>query len=279
MKTIRIGGVPEHYNFPFYQLHQEQPFLSDQVTVDWQPFHTGTGGMLKALTLKELDVAVLLTEGALLHCSDRGELQIVSTYVKSPLIWGVHVSSKRALSAPFSPNTDTKFAISRPKSGSHLMAYLYAEKHNIELTDSQFVVVNDMIGAADALTDGHADVFLWEKYTAKPLVERGVFNRVDALATPWEPFVIAVGKEALTANELEIKQIIDWISMRTQELMQHRTSTVDLISEKFHLKRNDVEDWFGSLKWELHPIVDDSYFNNVLDTLVELRIIEPNNTF
>ena len=56
-KKIRVGGVPEHFNTPWYQINEEQPLQSRGITVSFSPQPGGTGQMATALRNNELDVA------------------------------------------------------------------------------------------------------------------------------------------------------------------------------------------------------------------------------
>ena len=275
MKTIRIAGVPEHYNLPFYQLFKSQPFQSEGVAIDWRTNDNGTGAMLKALENKELDMAVLLTEGTLMHSYSKKDVTIIASYVKSPLIWGVHTHANGSYNPDEGINSQTKFAISRPKSGSHLMAYLYAKNFSIELRDSQFIIVNNMRGAAESMDNNDADLYLWEKYTTKPLVDEGTFRRIDEFPTPWEPFVIAVRTEYLQSQKELVYRVIDEVRQIAQSLINNEETTIDSIVQTFHLEPSDVREWFSTLEWDVQLIHDSTHFNRVLDILVSLKIIKP----
>jgi TRAP-type uncharacterized transport system substrate-binding protein len=72
---------------------------------------------------------------------------------------------------------DTKVAISRQGSGSQLMAYVNAHNHGWKTDTLQFEIVNTIDGAVEALNNGRADYFMWERMT-KPLVDKGIFRRM-----------------------------------------------------------------------------------------------------
>ena len=90
-----------------------------------------------------------------------------------------------------------KVAISRLGSGSQLMAYVNADNQGWKTDDFQFEIVNTIDGAVEALTNGTADYFMWERFMTKPLVDKGIFDRVADCPTPWPCFVIAVRDEVL----------------------------------------------------------------------------------
>ncbi len=58
----------------------------------WKDYYGGTGAMCKALRAKEIDLAVILTEGIITDIIGGNKSKIIQTFVKSPLIWGIHVA-------------------------------------------------------------------------------------------------------------------------------------------------------------------------------------------
>ncbi|KAJ1467296.1 hypothetical protein T484DRAFT_1859277 [Baffinella frigidus] len=61
---LRIAGVPEHFNTPWHIAKEKGLFAAAGVDVEWTDYPGGTGAMTKALNDNEVDVALLLTEGA-----------------------------------------------------------------------------------------------------------------------------------------------------------------------------------------------------------------------
>jgi sulfonate transport system substrate-binding protein len=277
MKTIRIGGVPEHYNLPFYQANQEQPFIDAGYKLEFSIYSTGTGAMLNDLKDSYLDMAILLTEGIITDQHAGNTANIVAHYVKSPLIWGVHKHVANPFQLKNGVTSDTKFAISRLKSGSHLMAYLYAQKFGVALDDEQFEIVNNMNGAAAALEINQADLFLWEKFTTKPLVDQGVFERVDVCPTLWEPFVVVANPDISAEHASFITLLIEWLQKRTQSLKSNAESTVGEISDRFHLKKEDAAEWLKNVEWDVKPVHSKSEFEHVEQILIDLNIIQPDH--
>jgi len=92
---LRIGGVPEHFNLPWRLTIESGSLEQFDVKATWTDFPSGTGQMVKALNNNEVDVATLLTEGAIKALADKeAEFEIFSFYTKTPLIWGVHIPSE-----------------------------------------------------------------------------------------------------------------------------------------------------------------------------------------
>ncbi|HEX8548199.1 MAG TPA: ABC transporter substrate-binding protein, partial [Cytophagaceae bacterium] len=63
MTTIRIGGVPEHFNLPWHLAMEEGLFSKLGLNLSWKDYPAGTGAMCKDLRNDELDLAIVLTEG------------------------------------------------------------------------------------------------------------------------------------------------------------------------------------------------------------------------
>jgi len=91
---FRIGGVPEHFNFPWYYGIEMGYFDAAGFELEWADYPGGTGAMSNALKNNEIDMALLLTEGAIREICLGANFKIVKTYVETPLIWGIHTSSK-----------------------------------------------------------------------------------------------------------------------------------------------------------------------------------------
>jgi len=198
--TIRVGGVPEHFNSPWHMAIENGAFAAAGLDVQWTTIDTGTGAMCKALANNEIDIAVALTEGVVADIAKGGQHKILGVYIASPLTWGVHVASESKFEGVESLKKGT-FGISRHGSGSHLMACVQAEKLNWNPTaDLNFTVVGNIEGARGALAKGEADAFMWEKFTTKPHVDSGEWRRTGECVTPWPCFVMSATNEFMRAN-------------------------------------------------------------------------------
>ena len=58
------------------------------------------------------------------------------------------------------------------------MAMVDAQQRGWQPENVKFEIVGDLEGARRALADGRADVFMWEKFTTKHLVDSGEWRRV-----------------------------------------------------------------------------------------------------
>ncbi len=271
MKTIKIGGVPEHFNLAWYLTLKNGEYKKKGINLRWKDYYGGTGAMCKALRKEEIDLAVILTEGIIADVIAGNESEIVQTFVKSPLIWGIHVA-KDSTYKSIDDLKEKKAAISRYGSGSHLMAYLNAENNNWNLEkDLKFEVVKNLEGAVEALTNKTADYFLWEKFTTKPLVDSNVFRRIGDCPSPWPCFVIAGRKEFLDENEEKTRDILNIINRTTIEFKD--IPNIDkTIANRYDQKLEDVQQWLTITEWS-QELMDEEIVTRVQDKLLALDII------
>lgn len=271
MKQINIGGVPEHFNLAWYLTLKNGEYKDEGINLRWKDYFGGTGAMNKALREGEIDMAVILTEGVIKDIIDGNPTKIVQTFVQSPLIWGIHV----AHDSQFKTVEDikgTRAAISRYGSGSHLMAYINAEKHNWNLEeDLNFEIINDLDGAVEGLSNGDADYFMWEKFMTKPIVDDGVFRRISNCPTPWPCFVIAVREEFLESNLEDVKTILNIIN-NTTEAFKDIPSIDKTIANRYNQKLEDVQEWLSLTEWS-QQVIDETTINVIQDKLFNLDII------
>ncbi len=253
MKTIRIGGVPEHFNYAWYLGLKNNFFKDKGINLRWVDCPGGTGEMTEALRTNSIDMAVVLTEGFVKAISDGLSSKIVQTYVESPLIWGIHVANN----APYqtlSELKNTQAAISRLGSGSHLMAYINAQQlgWNTE-QDLKFKIIKNLEGGVRALSNGDADYFLWEKFTTKPFVDEGIFRRIGECPTPWPCFVIAARDELINSDSSSLKTILEIINTITKKFKT--IPEIDqIISKRYEQKKTDVQQWLSQTEWSQHNI-------------------------
>ncbi|KAB1071388.1 ABC transporter substrate-binding protein [Tamlana haliotis] len=271
MKTVNIGGVPEHFNLAWHLTIDSGAYEKQGINLNWIDYPEGTGAMCKALRSGEIDMAVILTEGIIKDIIAGNPSKIIQTYVQTPLIWGVHV----AQNSNYKTSEDlkgTKAAISRYGSGSHLMAYVHAKNHNWDLkTDLNFEIINDLNGAVKGLTEGDADYFLWEKFMTKPLVDQKVFRHIGDCPSPWPCFVIAAREDFISSNSSTIKSILNIINNTTSEF-KDIPSIDKTIAHQYNQKIEDVQDWL-KLTESSQQLTDEATVIEVQKQLFALDII------
>ena len=270
MRTIRIGGVPEHFNLPWHLAMEEKDFEKEGLKIEWTDFPGGTGDLNTALRNKEIDVAVILTEGIIKDIIAGNPSKIVQTYVQSPLIWGIHVAEGSKYHS-LKDLEHSKVAISRNGSGSQLMAYVNAKNEGWNLSDLKFEIVGNIDGAVSALQDNTAQYFMWEHFTTKPLVDNGTFRRVADCPTPWPCFVIAVRNEILESNEIEIEKLIKVINKKTVSF-KNISNIERTLAKRYDQKIEDIEEWLQITEWSQTNLTEQE-IENVQESLIDLKLI------
>lgn len=276
MKTIKIAGVPEHFNLPWHLCIDNGEFENIGINLEWSDVPEGTGKMCQMLRDGTTDIAVILTEGIVKDINAGNPSKIVQVYVESPLIWGIHVDAKSKFKS-IADLENTKIAISRYGSGSQLMAYVNANNQGWKTDNLEFVIVNTIDGAVEALTNGTTDYFMWERFMTKPLVDKGIFRRVGDCPTPWPCFVIAVRDEILKKHPNTIAQILEVINLTTQEFKEIPNIDVTLAS-KYHQKIEDISEWLSLTEWSQNQLTKEM-LNKIQNQLFDLKIIEKKGTF
>lgn len=270
MKKIRIGGVPEHFNLPWHLNMEDGTFRNNGIQLFWKDFPDGTGAMCKALRNKDLDVAIILTEGIVKDIVEGSPTKIVQEYIASPLIWSIHVAANSNYKE-LEDLKDAKVAISRYGSGSHLMAYVNAQNLGWNPKNLNFEVVKNIDGAIEALNSGKADYFLWEHFTTKPLVDKGVFRRLGDSPTPWPCFVIAVRQDFLENNYKAIHEMLAILNNTTKNFKEI-PAIETILSRKYNQKQEDIELWLSLTHWSQKQI-SVAELNKVQGQLLELDLI------
>lgn len=276
MKTIRIAGVPEHFNLPWHLCIEGGEFEEMGIDLQWTDVPEGTGKMCQMLRNEETDIAIILTEGIVKDIVEGNDSRIVQVYVESPLIWGIHVDNKASFSS-VSDLKNAKVAVSRMGSGSHLMAVVNAERQNWDTKQLEFEIVNNVDGAIEALSSGKADYFMWEKFTTKPLVDNGTFKRIAECPTPWPCFVIAVRDKFLKENKAIIEQILDIINTTTEEF-KYIPSIDRNLATRYDQKIEDIQEWLSKTQWSQKQL-DEKTFSIIQNQLFNLNLIHNKTTY
>lgn len=271
MTTIKIAGVPEHFNLPWHLSIENGEFQANEIDLQWTDVPEGTGKLCQMLRSGETDIAVILTEGIIKDIVAGNQSKIVQIYVESPLIWGIHVASKSNY-YELSNLENKKVAISRLGSGSQLMAFVNANNQGWNTENLQFEIINTIDGAVEALSNGTADYFMWERFMTKPLVDSGIFRKIYDCPTPWPCFVIAVRDEILEKNPEIVSKILEIINAKTSNFKE--IPNVDsVLASKYHQKIEDIQEWLTLTNWSQKQITEEQ-LDSIQNQLVALKIID-----
>jgi ABC-type nitrate/sulfonate/bicarbonate transport system substrate-binding protein len=276
MTTIKIAGVPEHFNLPWHLSIENGEFQANEIDIQWTDVPEGTGKLCQMLRNDETDIAVILTEGIIKDIVAGNPCKIIQIYVESPLIWGIHVAANSKYQT-ISDLENKKVAISRLGSGSQLMAYVNANNQGWKSQNLQFEIINTIDGAVEALTNGTADYFMWERFMTKPLVDKEIFRRIGDCPTPWPCFVIAVRNEILEKYPEMVSKILEIINAKTSNFKE--ISNIDgILANKYHQKVEDIQEWLSLTEWSQKQL-SEVELNSIQDQLVALKIISKKATF
>jgi ABC-type nitrate/sulfonate/bicarbonate transport system substrate-binding protein len=270
MTTIKIAGVPEHFNLPWHLSIENGEFQANEIDLQWTDVPEGTGKLCQMLRNSETDIAVILTEGIIKDIIAGNPSKIVQIYVESPLIWGIHVAANSKFKT-LSDLENTKVAISRLGSGSQLMSYVNANNQGWKSQNLQFEIINTIDGAVEAITNGTADYFMWERFMTKPLVDKGVFRRIGDCPTPWPCFVIAVRNEILEKYPEIVTEILEIINAKTSNF-KGITNIDSILANKYHQKVEDIQEWLSLTEWTQKQLSEEE-LNSIQNQLVALKII------
>ncbi len=271
MTSIKLGGVPEHFNLPIHLAKERGDFAERGINLEWTTFKGGTGQMTKALREKEVDACILLTEGVISDIIRGNASKLISIYVNTPLIWGIHSGADNPLNS-YQDIFSQTYGISRFGSGSHLMAIVDANSKGYKINEEQFSIIKNLDGALDSLGKLETDVFYWEKYTTKPYVDSGQLKRIGEYLTPWPCFVIAATEDILEREPENIIRMLRVIHDSCDKFMQDEQA-IELVSKRYEQKLKDVERWFHATEWAIHGWISDKMLKSVIYNLTLANII------
>ncbi|HEX5419027.1 MAG TPA: ABC transporter substrate-binding protein [Gammaproteobacteria bacterium] len=240
--------MPEHFNLPWQHLLRSPELHESGVEVEWEDYPAGSGAMRDALDEGRLDLAMLLTEAAAAGIGNGAAFRVVSLYTQTPLIWGIHVPASSA-SRSVEEIRGARYAISRFGSGSHLMAFVLSEQKAWPADELRFVLVENLDGAIGAFERGAADIFLWEKFMTKPLVDAGRFRRLGELRAPWPAFVVCASERALRDRAGAIAWVLGKVFEAAGRLITDPAAAAEEIAERYGLRSEDAAEWLRATRW------------------------------
>ncbi len=270
--TIRVGGVPEHFNLPWRIAISDKAFESTGLNIEFVEFPGGTGAMAEALGHREIHLALMLTEGAVLDILQGSGNRLVKVFVESPLTWGIHVAAAGDIES-IAGIEGRPIAISRYGSGSHLIAIVDAMERGFDLDALRFVVVDNLEGARKALATAEAEVFLWEKHMTQPLVDSGEFRRVGERVVPWPAFVVSAQPDFLSAHRDKLKPLLD-IVMDYADRLQRDPAAAGKIADTYGISEHGAAAWLETVRWGHDYSMPAAAFEHVVAALAAQGAIE-----
>jgi sulfonate transport system substrate-binding protein len=267
---LRLGGVAENVNLPWYRMVEAHD-LPD-LELKWTVYDGGTGAMVEALDTGAVDVVVALTEGIVAAIGNGHPIKLVGSHTASGLIWGAHVAAESPWQE-LGEMRGARVAISRYGSGSHIMAVVEANRRGWPLSSLKFVQVGNLDGARKAFEAGEVDMFLWEKYTTKPLVDDGEWRRIGECVTPWPGFSVAARTDICLEHSDTLGAILQRVAAIGSVLTIDSDGTVEQISHRFGLKEIDVQSWLETNRWCTSAKMSSTMLADVITTLRAVEVL------
>lgn len=253
LSVLTLAGVPEHFNLPWQLAIEAGVFRDIGVDLRWQDFSEGTGAMMDAAASGEVDVALVLTEGAVAHITEHDGTRMAGTWVESPLVWGIHSGPKTIKGSSY-PH-DGRVAISRYGSGSHLMALMHAHQEAYP-SDLHFVEVGTLAAALDAFAEDRVDTFYWERTMTVPQVTAGQMVLEGDFQAQWPAFVAVRAGGGEEAIDEQWKLVLNAMAKFMPTLLEDTDGFLAQVSEKYDLPLEETKTWFARTKWAPSLSVD-----------------------
>jgi ABC-type nitrate/sulfonate/bicarbonate transport system substrate-binding protein len=273
MIKINIGGVNEHFNFPWKHGIETNAFYEQGIDLQWHDIAGGTGEMVKLLVRGDLQLAVLLTEGFYFSLATHTHSVLLSNFTDTPLKWGVFVHKKSAIDN-LQQIFNKKFAVSRLGSGSHLMVIVFAQQNNKHIQNMRFVEKHSLSGCLHAIKNHEADVFLWEKYTTKPFIQDYELKHIGDIPTPWPAFSIVCNKEFYSKNTSQVKTIINTIFKLNSNINSNKKKYAPLIANQSQLPVDWIMEWIAETTWAEKNILNDRIEKNIKNIFTNAGLIK-----
>lgn len=270
--TINMGGVPEHFNLPWHLAIENGFFEKEGIDLVWHTCDGGTGEMCKMLSDGKLDMAVLLTEGAVKNTIEEKIFKIIQLFIETPLVWGIHTGNNSSITH-YAETFNKPYAISRFGSGSHLMPQVDAHFQNQRMDAEQWQIVHNLEGAMSQFKKTPEMVFYWEKFTTKPLVDKGLLKRVGEFVTPWPCFVLVASNKVINETPALVKKVSKVINYTTEQLME-APNAIDMFIERYKMLPADAHQWFYMTEWAKTSAVSVKMLQNVMQILQDCGVLK-----
>jgi ABC-type nitrate/sulfonate/bicarbonate transport system substrate-binding protein len=154
------------------------------------------------------------------------------------------------------------------------MSFVNARNLGISINaETDFLVVGNMDGARKALAANEAQVFMWEKYMTKPLVDIGEFRFLGECRTPWPCFAVVATNQFIKNEPELIATVLDIINKSCYALKFKEEEATSMVAWRYQLKLADAKQWFSELEYAYSEEIDEIQLLSILNDLKSLGII------
>lgn len=169
-----------------------------------------------------------------------------------------------------------QFCISRPGSGSQLMAYLLCQREGWNTAHIPFLEVGNFSGALMAFNENPNQLFLWERFMTKPYVDSGTLKKLGEIPTPWPSFCIVANNDILLESKEALIEILLTISTYTYKFKQNTLESIDYISSYFDFSIHDMKEWIRGTDWNYYLDRPELKLDSVIHFLKEMKLVDAN---
>lgn len=114
---------------------------------------------------------------------------------------------------------------------------------------------------------------MWEHFTTKPLVDNGIFRRLDDCPTPWPCFVVAVRNEVLKNNFKEIKEVLEIINYQIEDFK--KIENIDkTLAKRYGQRLKDIQEWLKITEWNDGKPITKNLITGIQNKLLQFNVIE-----
>jgi ABC-type nitrate/sulfonate/bicarbonate transport system substrate-binding protein len=271
IKSLRIGGVPEHFNEPFHLAQQYGLWEKMNLNIEWHVIREGSGAMLAAIKNEKVDVIVGLTESIVADIANGSDIRLLGTYVASPLVWAISSGANSRYNS-INELKDTTIAVSRLNSGSHLMAAVLASQQGWDKSSFTYAEKGAFDDMCASLNNNECSALMWETFMTKPYQDRGELKRIGELVSPWPSFVVAATTATINSRLDELQRMFNVIQQAIA-IFYTEPQVISSISTKYHLQTLDAETWYKNVKIVGTLSVEEKAIHSVLDALKTAKIL------
>lgn len=270
MKSLKVGGTPAPYNFPWHLANNKKDFLKEEINIIWKDFYSGSGEIIKALRNGEIDIAIVATEVAVKDIISGNETHIVQSFVESSSSLGIFTKYDSDIQSVSELQTK-KLAISHTCSSSHLKALLNAKKNGWDISQLEYEVVDNLEGAVQAIEERRADYFLWDSFRVSQFISEKRIKKLTDFQVSWPSLVIVVRNSILKFDYADLRKLFIVLNKTTSGL-QETPEIENQIATKYNLQQEDVKQWLNAIKWSQEQLSEEK-LDQVQQQLLELSLI------
>ena len=252
--------------------------LTMLLQVQWQNIGGGTGAMMKAVRDKSADIVIALTEGIVANILQQNDgsdddIVIISPYVTTPLNWAIVSGAE----APYSTLGDLAagpVGVSRLGSGSHLMAYLLAEREGWDTSALEFNILTDFKGLRRGVNDLSASFFMWEHFTTKPFwAQAHEVKHMGDIPTPWPCFMMAARRGWVQEHLDAVHSLLAVVRHTCAQFKADADATAAEVSAHYGLALADARTWFDTVQFAQSGALQSSVLPDVVAALHRVGVL------